>query len=265
MRNWKLILGLLVLTAFVLTACGGTQPADNIMLGNTDDGQGNNAAMNDAVTGDHDTMNDNMADNMSDDNMSAENMSDDDMADGNMSSDSDDDMADGGDNEVMSEDMGADELVDDPAPNTPDWFNYEFVDARTGQTFTINDFHGQVVMIETMAMWCSNCLRQQGIVKAFHDELGERDDFVAIGLDIDPNEELSRLGSYVQDNGFDWLYGVPSADVTAEISRTFGPQYLNPPSTPIAIIDRDGNIHTLPFGIKSVDDLLGYVDPFLNN
>jgi len=41
-----------------------------------------------------------------------------------------------------------------------------------------------------------------------------------------------------------------------EISRLYGPQFLNPPSTPMVIIDKNGNPHPLGFGIKSAEDLL---------
>jgi thiol-disulfide isomerase/thioredoxin len=146
----------------------------------------------------------------------------------------------------------------------PAWFSAALTDARTGQTFSIDNFKGKVVLVETMAIWCSNCLRQQGQVKALHEQLGARDDFVSIGLDIDPNENAEALKNYVEDRGFDWLYAVPSTDVSREIAALYGDQFLNPPSTPIVIIDRHGEAHPLPFGIKSADDLMQAIQPFLD-
>ena len=137
--------------------------------------------------------------------------------------------------EAMMEDKGEDEMMEAPA-----WFSATLTDARTGQTFSINDFQGKVVLVETMAIWCSNCLKQQGQVKALHEQLGARDDFISIGLDIDPNENADALKSYVESKGFDWLYAVPSADVSREIASLYGDQFLNPPSTPIVVIDRHG-------------------------
>jgi thiol-disulfide isomerase/thioredoxin len=146
----------------------------------------------------------------------------------------------------------------------PAWFSAALTDARTGQTFSIDDFKGKVVLVETMAIWCSNCLRQQGQVKALHEQLGARDDFISIGLDIDPNESTDALKSYVESKGFDWLYAVPSRDVSREIASLYGDQFLNPPSTPIVVIDRHGEAHPLPFGIKSADDLMQAIQPFLD-
>ena len=147
---------------------------------------------------------------------------------------------------------------------SPNWFSASLTDARTSDVFSINDFQGKVVLVETMAIWCSNCLKQQGQVKALHEQLGARDDFVSIGLDIDPNENTAALKTYVEDKGFDWLYAVPSKDVSREIASLYGDQFLNPPSTPIVVIDRHGEAHPLPFGIKSSDDLMKAIQPFLD-
>jgi cytochrome oxidase Cu insertion factor (SCO1/SenC/PrrC family) len=147
---------------------------------------------------------------------------------------------------------------------TPGWFSVVLTDARTGQPFSINSLEGKVVLVETMAIWCTNCLQQQGQVKALHTQLGARDDFVSVGLDIDPNENAEALKTYVENKGFDWLYAVPPKDVSREIASLYGDQFLNPPSTPIVVIDRRGNAHPLPFGIKSSDDLMKAIQPFLD-
>ena len=169
------------------------------------------------------------------------------------------------DDEMPASDEMTDEMTDETAGimESPDWFGVALTDARTGQAFSINEFKGKVVLVETMAMWCSNCLKQQTQVKALHEALGMRDDFVSIGLDIDPNENVDALRSYVEDKGFDWYYAVSPADVSREIASLYGNQFLNPPSTPIVIIDRHGNSHPLPFGIKSADDLMQAIQPFL--
>jgi thiol-disulfide isomerase/thioredoxin len=147
---------------------------------------------------------------------------------------------------------------------SPAWFSASLTDARTGQTFSINDFQGKVVLVETMAIWCSNCLKQQGQVKTLHEQLGARDDFISVGLDIDPNENTAALKSYVESKEFDWWYAVPSNNVSREIASLYGDQFLNPPSTPIVVIDRHGEAHPLPFGIKSADDLMQAIQPFLD-
>lgn len=161
--------------------------------------------------------------------------------------------------EAMMDSSSGDAMMESPA-----WFSATLTNVNTGQMFSINDFKGKVVLVETMAVWCSNCLKQQGQVKALHEMLGMRDDFVSVGLDIDLNENADQLKGYVSDNGFDWYYAVAPADVAHDIAAQYGDQFLNPPSTPIVIIDRHGTAHPLPFGIKSADDLMKAIQPYLD-
>lgn len=145
----------------------------------------------------------------------------------------------------------------------PGWFRASLTDVRSGESFTISDLKGKVVLVETMAMWCSNCLRQQKQVLELNSLIGERDDFVSLGLDIDPNEVGDALQAYTEKNGFYWLYAISPADVSREIGQLYGDQFLNPPSTPMLIIDRHGLAHPLPFGIKDAQSLLAAIEPFL--
>lgn len=156
--------------------------------------------------------------------------------------------------------MGEDAaMVDQPA-----FFSAQLVNASTGERFTIDELKGKVILVETLAMWCSNCFKQQSQVKALHEVVGDRQDFISLGLDIDPNENLADLKGYVDSNGFDWLYAVTPVEVAREIGQLYGNQFLNPPSTPMFIIDRHGQVHPLPFGIKSAGQLEEALQPFFN-
>jgi cytochrome oxidase Cu insertion factor (SCO1/SenC/PrrC family) len=161
-------------------------------------------------------------------------------------------------------------LPHDTTPTTeaimesPAWFDAALTDVRTGQAFSLNNFKGKVILVETMAVWCPKCYTQQAEIQSLHTLLGERDDFVSITLDIDPNEDFAILRDYVEQTGFDWMYAVAPADVAREIALANGDQFLNPPSTPILIVDRHGVAHPLPFGIKSAADLMQAIQPFLD-
>ncbi len=164
----------------------------------------------------------------------------------------------------------ADAMMPKETPSTeammesPAWFSMALTNVHTGETFTIQDLKGKVILVETMAVWCSSCLKQQTQVKALHGQIGDRDDFVSIGLDIDSNEDAAKLKDFVDAQGFDWLYAVSPSDVSREIAALYGDQFLNPPSTPMLLIDRHGGVHPLPFGIKSADELLQFIQPFLD-
>ena len=147
--------------------------------------------------------------------------------------------------------------------NTPDWFALTLSNVQTGEDFTFNDFNGKVVLVENLAMWCSNCKKQQIQVKSLLERLGEREDFISVGLDIDTNENAADLKAYIDNNGFYWTYAVASPEIAREFRALYGAQFLNPPSTPMLVIDRNGQVHLMPFGIKSADDLYAFIEPFL--
>jgi hypothetical protein len=71
------------------------------------------------------------------------------------------------------------------------------------------------------------------------------------------------LKEYTARNGFFWKYAISPAEVSRDISQLYGDQFLNPPSTPMLIVDRHGEVHPLPFGIKSASDLQAALEPFL--
>lgn len=153
-------------------------------------------------------------------------------------------------------------MMDKTTTATPAWFSANLTDVNTGKSFQIADFKGKVVLVETMAVWCSTCLQQQKQVQALH-QLVKRDDLVSIALDIDPNENDATLKAHAAKNSFDWKYAVAPAIVSREIGNLYGAQFLNPPSAPMFVIDREGKAHLLPFGVKSAQDLKTAVETYL--
>jgi thiol-disulfide isomerase/thioredoxin len=157
----------------------------------------------------------------------------------------------------------ADAMMGKDAMAAPAWFGAKLTDVNTGTSFQVADFKDKVVLVETMAVWCTTCFQQQGQIQLLHSLLGKQVDLVSLSLDIDPNENSNILKTYLNSHGFDWMYAVAPADVAREIGKLYGDQYLNPPSAPMFIIDRKGAVHTLPFGVKSAQDLKAAVDTFL--
>ncbi|MBA3074485.1 MAG: redoxin domain-containing protein [Anaerolineae bacterium] len=156
------------------------------------------------------------------------------------------------------------EVMPDEALELPTWLTSELVNIKTGETFKLTDFAGKVVLVENLAMWCSSCLKQQEQVKLLHEQLGEDSGLISIGFDVDQNEEAEDLKKYVESNGFDWIYTIPSLEIVREIANLYGANFLNPPLTPILIIDRQGVVHPMNMGLKSAEDLKLFIEPFLS-
>lgn len=149
------------------------------------------------------------------------------------------------------------------ASGVPDWYGIELTDVRTGHTFAIQDLAGKVVLIETMAEWCPTCLEQQAEVKRLHDLLGNPEDLVSISLDIDLHEDEASLKDYATSQGYDWYFAVAPLEVARALGNLYSAQYLNPPLSPMLVIDRDGSAIQLPHGVKKAEILREMLDPYL--
>lgn len=165
---------------------------------------------------------------------------------------------------MMDEEKTAEpEISGEMMGETPAWMKTDLVDVNSGKTFTIDSFKGKVILVEMFAIWCPTCLRQQKEVMALYDNLGMSEDLVLVGLDVDPNEDAAAVKEYTGKHGFSWYYAVAPVDVAREIGNLYGSQFLNPPSAPILLIDRDGKVVPLETGLKNVEKLKNSVEPLL--
>ncbi|MHB8132624.1 MAG: TlpA family protein disulfide reductase [Anaerolineaceae bacterium] len=145
----------------------------------------------------------------------------------------------------------------------PAWFGAELTNVQSGEKFKISDFKGKVVIVENIAMWCTECKKQQEEVKSLLESLGMNENLVMIGLDIDKNEVAEDLKAYATKNGYKWIFSISPEAVSNEFADLYGEQFLNPTSTPILVIDSKGEVHITPFGIKKSDDLKNIIEPLL--
>ena len=140
-------------------------------------------------------------------------------------------------------------------PANDAWRTTALVDTRSGETFTIDELKGKLVVIEPMAIWCSNCRIQQGEAAVALDRLDDPA-IVYVSVDVDPNERAGDLAAYADGSGFDWAFVVATKEVARSLAATFGDQILSPPSTPLIVVGPDGEVVDQHFGIRSADDLV---------
>ena len=146
----------------------------------------------------------------------------------------------------------------------PDWFNIQMTDVRTGQTFTVNDYAGKVVLVETMATWCITCIEQQVEVKKFESQVSNPKDLVVISLDTDLNEDAATLKEYANSYGFDWHFAISPLEVDKALGNLYSAEFLNPPLAPMLFVDRHGSVYSLPFGtVKKATALQDTLTPHL--
>ena len=152
----------------------------------------------------------------------------------------------------------------EPGTDTFEWFDIELTDVQTGETFTMNDYAGKVVLVETMAMWCPNCLFQANEVLKLHKLLDNPDDLISVSLDVDVHEDETALKDYTKEYGLEWHFAVAPLEVARALGNLYSAEYLNPPLSPMLIIDRNGEVHQLEYGHKDAEYLQKSVEPFLN-
>ena len=155
--------------------------------------------------------------------------------------------------------MDKDDMIN-PLPTVqPAWQNIELVNVHSDESFTLSDFRGTTVIFETMATWCPFCKRQQVEVKRALDNL-DPEQVVAVILDVDPSETAVSLEAFASEEGYTWPYAVTTQAMSTALVDAFGDQILSPTSTPIVIIYPDGSFEITPFGLKSWDTLVTYVE-----
>jgi hypothetical protein len=145
--------------------------------------------------------------------------------------------------------------IDAPPVLDQAWATADLTDVATGGTFRIADLAGRVVVLETLAIWCSNCRAQQADVYRALDALGEAD-VAYVLLGVDPNETAAALATYRERNGFTGTYAIAGRDVSRALAADFGDQVLSPPSTPMVVIGTDGRVTLTPYGHKGVDEIV---------
>jgi len=129
-------------------------------------------------------------------------------------------------------------------------------DVSSGEQFRIADLaaSGQVVFVETMAIWCSNCRAQQIAAVAALQELDPATvEWVAI--DVETTETADALARYRDQNGFPFRYAIADAPLSRSLVEHFGDVVLSPPSVNVIILGTDGRITHLR-GHHSAADLV---------
>jgi thiol-disulfide isomerase/thioredoxin len=133
------------------------------------------------------------------------------------------------------------------------WMDFELENVLNGEKFKISDFRGKKVLLESFAVWCPTCTKQQEIIRNLHRDVG--DSVVSVSLDTDSNEDADRVRIHAQSRGFDWRYSVSPTEFTQDLIGEFGPGIVSAPSVPMVLICEDGRFRKLGGGLKGVEEL----------
>ena len=138
-----------------------------------------------------------------------------------------------------------------------DWKCEDLVDVLTGETYQIKDFEGKIILVESFAVWCPTCLKQQLKMKELLESDG--DNIVHISFDTDPNEEPSLVKEHAEKNGLNWKFSVSPIEITKKMIDEFGIGVVNAPSAPVILVCEDQSTRLLEKGVKSAEELKGEI------
>jgi hypothetical protein len=132
-----------------------------------------------------------------------------------------------------------------PALDSDPLHRLVLTDVRTGEELTLGQLAAQKpVLLETMAIWCSNCRAQMHNVVAAHGSA----DFHSISLDVEPGVQPDDLAAYAAREGFDWPFAMADAQLLSQLRERFGTAVANPPSMPKILFRSDGSIEMIGLG-----------------
>jgi len=146
-------------------------------------------------------------------------------------------------------------------PTSPDWRSFPLTDVSSGEAFKISDFAGKMVLVESFAVWCPVCTKQQQEIKKLHEENeNSENEIISISLDTDPNEDEQKVLEAVQERGFTWRFAVSPAELTKLLIDEFGPAIVNAPFAPVILVCENQSARLLGRGSKSAEELKAEIE-----
>ena len=58
-------------------------------------------------------------------------------------------------------------------------------------------------------------------------------------------------------------FAVSPLAVSRALGNLYSAQYLNPPLAPMLLVDREGGVHQIDFGLKDAETLQALIEPYL--
>jgi thiol-disulfide isomerase/thioredoxin len=118
------------------------------------------------------------------------------------------------------------------------------LDSMAGKPISLDQYKGQVVMINFWASWCGPCRQEMPLLQQMYAKYKPMG-FTMLGVNVEPDSKLAAGFLEKTPVTFPILF-----DVKSEVSKLY--QVAGMPST--AIVDRKGNLRWVHKGYKPGDE-----------
>jgi len=130
--------------------------------------------------------------------------------------------------ELIGEEIGPEYTLEAEEDMAPD-FSVQFL---TGETFTLSEHRGTVVVLDFWTTWCRHCVAKMPTIQTLSERF--EDDVIFVGMNV--GEDPQRVQDFIYERGFTYPIGL---DENGAIHQELFPS----PGIPfMVIIDREGMI-----------------------
>ena len=78
---------------------------------------------------------------------------------------------------------------------------------------------------------------------------------VVVTLDVDPKDNAGALANFARQNNYHWVFANSTDTINQGLNKLYNSQSINPSALQTLVIDRMGDVHALPNGMKSASEL----------
>jgi thiol-disulfide isomerase/thioredoxin len=128
------------------------------------------------------------------------------------------------------------------------------LDEVDGDTFSLQQFQGRVVVLDLFATWCGPCETQMGELNKLRAAYSASE-VVIISIDVDQRETTQDVREFRDKFHADWTFARDTDGV--------GGKYNAKNIPTLALIDKDGNLVWRHAGVTGFEELSARIDPLL--
>lgn len=145
-------------------------------------------------------------------------------------------------------------VVVDVATSEDNSIRFSWRDSNNNIT-SIDDFRGNVILINFWATWCVPCRREIPYLIEINNELSN-DSFTLIGISVDNASDIEKVNMFIDEQNINY----PNILDDGRLARQFGDIRAIPTTL---ILDRNGQVRETIIGIRTKEQFMEKIMQYL--